>query len=201
MDPYVESPLVCPRCGLPHRHPRLRRGERAHCSRCGETLALRSWWGRDAALPFALAGLALALPAALEPFVTLGKFGREFVSSVSDPARGFWHHGMFTLGAWTWACGVLAPFALLLLLLVLTPSRAGHETRTGRLAAQIAVWSMPEVQVLGILVSFFKLGDVVEARIGPGFWCYAVGSACLVLAWRQHMLVETPAAASRRTTP
>jgi paraquat-inducible protein A len=67
-----------------------------------------------------------------------------------------------------------------------------------RVADGIAFWAMPEVQVLGVLVSFFKLGAIVNARIGPGFWCYAVGAFCMLMAWRLHTLQPSVAALNSR---
>jgi paraquat-inducible protein A len=203
MNTSTEPHMRCRLCGQHHRGVSLESGERATCARCGATLAVRSSWGRDASLAFAITGLALALPAAFKPFVTLGRFGRELTTDVFDPGWGLWDHNMMTLGAWVWTCGVLAPFVLLLLLIVLrfVLSRNGSDATRGymtRVSDGVAFWAMPEVQVLGVLVSFFKLGEIVNARTGPGFWCYAVGAFCMLMAWRLHTLQPSVAALNSR---
>ncbi len=160
--------------------------------RCGATLVKRSWFGRDTTLPFVLAGLALSLPAALSSFVTLGKFGLDYTSHLVDVAGGYWRYGLQLLAAWVWFCGVLAPFGLLLVLLAARlGERAGFTiwpAALARLAERLEFWAMPEVQVLGVLVAFFKLGDVVDVSVGPGLWCYSAGAVFMLLAWRQHSL-------------
>ncbi|MNC97084.1 Paraquat-inducible protein A [compost metagenome] len=50
---------------------------------------------------------------------------------------------------------------------------------------------MPEVQVLGIMVAFLKLGSVVTVKVGPGLWCYGAASLCLLVAWRRFTLQPT----------
>lgn len=170
----------------------LARGQRASCVRCGATLAKRAWWGTDAVVPLGLSALALAAPAAFMPYVTLGKFGRAQSSHVGDVAGGLWDFGLPALAGWVWFCGVLAPLALVTLLLLRAAwrprSTEGAIGDLDRAAERVAFWAMPEVQVLGVLVSFFKLGDVVDAQIGAGFWCYAGAAACVLLAWRRHSL-------------
>ena len=45
-------------------------------------------------------------------------------------------------------------------------------------------WAMPEVLALGVVVSVFKVRDVVNVRVGPGFWCYLATALMLFLALR-----------------
>jgi paraquat-inducible protein A len=112
------------------------------------------------------------------------------------------------MGAWVFFCGTLAPFSLLILLIAVLWSDGRNNLRelNGRLrrwAHFIEYWAMPEVQVLGVMVAFFKLGDVVEVSVGPGLWCYGAASLFTLLAWRrfnlqprQERAVATPARAS-----
>jgi paraquat-inducible protein A len=152
----------------------------------------RARLGGDAALAFALAGLALAIPSALLPFVTLVKASATRTSFLTGSFSGLWSHDMNALGFWVLCCGILAPFALLLVLTAAIWTE--HHAAPGRfhqlrqLAHFIAYWAMPEVQILGVMVAFFKLGDVVDVSIGPGLWCYAAASLFTLLAWRHFTL-------------
>lgn len=134
----------------------------------------------------------LAIPAALLPFVTLVKVSAVRTSFLTDSFMGLWSHDMNALGFWVLCCGVLAPFALLLVLVAAV--WAERRDTTGRfhqlrqLARFIEYWAMPEVQILGVMVAFFKLGDVVDVSIGPGLWCYGATSLFTLLAWRQFNL-------------
>jgi paraquat-inducible protein A len=156
-------------------------------------MAERGRLGRQAALAFALAGLFLAIPAATLPFVTLGKFGRDRTTILTDSFQGFWAHGFESLGMWVLLCGVAAPIGLLALLVAVLvtdrrPEMAGLNTRLRRWAHGVEYWAMPEVQVLGVMVAFFKLGDVVQVFVGPGLWCYGAMSLLTLLAWRRFNL-------------
>jgi paraquat-inducible protein A len=187
-----DDALICPLCGQAHRHQPLRPGQRACCIRCETTLEERARLGPDAALAFALAGLALAIPSAWLPFVTLAKVSATRTSFLTGSFTGLWSHDMNALGFWVLCCGVLAPFALLLVLaMAIWAERrdaAGRFRQLRQLAHFIEYWAMPEVQILGVMVAFFKLGDVVDVSIGPGLWCYAAASLFTLLAWRHFNL-------------
>jgi paraquat-inducible protein A len=192
MNPELFS-FRCPLCDQRHKARPLRRGQRAQCVRCGTTMAERGWIGTNAAVAFALTGLALTLPALWLPFVSLQQFGRLRVTHLTVGFTGFWSHGFSSLGAWVLFCGVLAPVALLVLLVLIfaTDRREPWEPLNHglrRLAAFIQYWAMPEVQVLGVMVAFLKLGSIVTLNVGPGLWCYAVVSICMLAAWRRFNL-------------
>lgn len=161
--------------------------------RCHTTIAERGWLGPDTAMAFALGGLFLSLPALLLPFVTLQQFGQARVTHVTVGFTGLWSHGFSSLGAWVLFCGILAPVALLTLLVVVLATegreafRAWHQRLRG-VAAFVEYWAMPEVQVLGVMVAFLKLGSIVTLNVGPGLWCYAGASLCMVAAWRRFSL-------------
>lgn len=171
-------------------------------------MAERGRLGRQAALAFALTGLLLAIPAATLPFVTLGKFGRERTTILSDSFQGLWAHGFAPLGLWVLTCGVIAPIGLLTLLVAVLatdrrPALRSLNQRLRRWAHGVEHWAMPEVQVLGVMVAFFKLGAVVQVFVGPGLWCYGGMSLFTLLAWRRFNLQprqERAALLSGRTT-
>lgn len=149
-------------------------------------------------LALTLSGVFLAIPSLMLPFVTLEKFGRERVTVVTAGFEGYWARGFESLGALVLLCGTLAPFSLLLLLvaIIFTDNRSKFTEWNSRLrhwANAIEYWAMPEVQVLGVMVAFFKLGDLVNLTVGPGLWCYAAASLFTLLAWRRFHLQPVPA--------
>lgn len=187
--PPDDNSLPCPLCGQPHVARVLKRGQRAVCVRCGTTMTERGWLSPEAALAFALSGLALTLPAMLLPFVTLQQFGHVRTTFLTVGFSGFWAHGFSALGAWVLFCGTLAPIGLLVLLIALLGthgrekfSKWNHRLRVA--ADAVEYWAMPEVQVLGVMVAFFKLGAIVTLTVGPGLWCYGAASLCMLVAWR-----------------
>jgi paraquat-inducible protein A len=186
--------VSCPLCGRLHHPVALKRGERALCARCGTTLDRRRG-GHDAALAFTLTALILAVPAVELPLVVVRKFGAEHASYVWTGIRSLWQDGMPLLSVWVALCGVVVPLTLLttLVMLILARSR-GPYRRAARVWARTAHalqhWSMPEVQVLAVLVAFVKIGALVQVHPGLGLWFYAAMTVAMLLAWRSTELLE-----------
>ena len=147
---------------------------------------------QQSGLAFCLAGLFLAAPSFLLPFVSLNKFGNTRVCFLMNTARGLWHNGMAALGGWVLFCGMLAPLALLLVLAATFASDLAGSVKANqglvRAATMLAHWAMPEVLALGVLVSVFKVRDLVNVRLEPGFWCYLAAALMLLLALRSFKL-------------
>jgi paraquat-inducible protein A len=143
---------------------------------------------QQSALAFCLTGLILAAPSFLLPFVTLNKFGNTHVCFLMNTAGGLWHNGMAVLGGWVLFCGMLAPLVLLFILAATFANGLGASVKANkglvRVATMLAHWAMPDVLALGVLVSVFKVRDLVNVRLGPGFWCYLATALMLLLALR-----------------
>ncbi len=181
--------LVCRLCGQEHGEVRLAPGESALCGRCGATLERRGLFGPDATMAYALTGLIFAVPATLLPFMTAEKLGDERVGFLFTGMLYMWDHGMALVAVPVFLFGYLLPVFLLGALGALMAGarlglRPAHARGLHQAARVVVHWSMPEVQVLAVLVALMKLGSVVDVAIGPGFWCYAAMSVFLLFAWR-----------------
>src|SRR5690606_18619503 len=102
----VSSLLECRFCGQPHAPVAAARGTRLLCTRCGITLARRSWLGPQAPFAFAITAVLLAPPALLLPFATVAKIGAPRSTRVIDGAAALWDHGLPLLAGWVALCGV-----------------------------------------------------------------------------------------------
>jgi paraquat-inducible protein A len=135
-------------------------------------------------MAFALAGLVLAVPAALLPFITVEKLGNVRTGNFVDGVFQLHAHGMPFLAVWVFICGSLAPILLLIALL----ANRRHVRKARSLGEALAHWTMPEVYVLAVFVSLMRLGKVVDVEINAGFWSYTAMSIALLLSWRSFRL-------------
>jgi paraquat-inducible protein A len=150
-------------------------------------MAKGSRLGPDATFVFSVTGLILAAPAIFLPFIGAEKLGDARTSLLLTGVGAMWDDGMGIVSLLVLLCGILLPVALLAFLALLhVPGKfgwhAGDAAGLGRAARLLGHWSIPEVQVLAVLVAIMKLGRLVDITIGPAFWFYCAMAAMLILA-------------------
>jgi paraquat-inducible protein A len=143
-------------------------------------------------IPLALALAAIVLYAAAMslPFATAAKFGEAQSGYLFSGVTTLWRSGYQELAILVVGCGLAAPLilngALGMLLVVPRTRRATPPMRAClRVASWIEKWSMPEVQMLAVIVAFTKISTLVETRPGAGLWLYAAAAVFTLLAWRR----------------
>jgi paraquat-inducible protein A len=197
-----DRPLACPWCGQLHARVALRPGDTCQCVRCDAHLATGRASNWQATLAWVLTGLILWVPANFLPIAATSHFGNVRESLLATGVTSLWSQGMPWVAVLVALCGIAAPLLLLLALAGLVGpiilDRASTRLRfLVRWLRALELWSIPEVYLLGVLVSFIKLGDVVRAAPGPGLWCHAGMSLALFIAWRRF---DLDAAAAALTT-
>lgn len=165
--------------------------------RCDATLARGTRLGGDAALAFATTGLLLAGPAIWLPLVEVSKFHAVRASDAISGVRALWLANMHLLAIWVFFGGVLMPVLLLgaltgLLVSARSGWRPGSTERWWRGVRICVRWAMPEVQMLAILVAFARLGTMVRVEPGPGLWCYAGMTGCMLAGWHSFEGYQKP---------
>lgn len=145
---------------------------------------------RDSCLPLALTALVLLVAGLSLPLATATKFGSHQAGYVWSGIAVLWNGGYEPLAALVLGCGVVAPLGLTLSLCVLLLAARGGRRGRGwvrwlHLATWFEQWSMPEVQMLGVIVALTKLSALVTTKTAPGLWCYGLAAFFALLAWRR----------------
>jgi paraquat-inducible protein A len=164
-------------------------GEVARCVRCTSVMAKGRRLGPEAPLVFALTALILAVPASTLPFMGAGKLGDVRTSLLFTGVEAIWNQHMRAMATLVLLLGGIVPMALIasIALLLAPPKLRGvffTDPEIAKVVAFLERWSIPEVQVLAVLVALMKLGSLVHVVIGPGFWCYCGMSVFLLMALR-----------------
>lgn len=182
--------LACPHCGLVQRLPAEALPTRCTCARCA--VALEVWW-HDPRLATALAltSLILFIPAILLPMMRLETLGHATEASILDGVTHMLGHGEIFVGLVILIFSlILPPLKLLALLLVSTRILpAGGRARVSRWVEVLGRWGMLDVLVVAVLIAFFKLGDTVQIRPGPGLFLFA---ACVLLSLLASSCLHPP---------
>ena len=179
--------LACPDCDALFTAPEVRAGERVICPRCSANIFSRrpNFVNRAAALACAAAFFFLLANAF--PFLTLRADYRESDMLLVGSVSGLAQQGFPVLGTMVGIFMLAAPSLLMVAMLyVLIPllrerrlpgaryfCRAMYEARR---------WNMVQVFLLGVLVSFMKLGKLATLTLGTSFWAFVGVIVCLTAA-------------------
>jgi paraquat-inducible protein A len=177
--------VACPGCDLLQHVPSLPSGSKAHCTRCGETLATAPPDPLDRTLALTLAALVVLVVANTMPLMGLEAVGRTASTTIIGGAREMWLQGREVTAVVVGFCAVVSPAVYLLcmlavLLAVRRPPAPHWAGQLLRWAERVRPWSMNEVMMLGILVALTKIAAL--AQVIPGIGMYAVGALVILLA-------------------
>lgn len=141
----------------------------------------------EAPLAYALTALILLATACCLPLATAAKFGEHHSAYLVSGVTQLWHEGDGFLALLVAAFGLVLPVILAATLAGLLVAARGARPRPAlrgwlRFAVRLGHWSMPEVQLLGIVVAFTKLSALAETHPAAGLWCYAAAGIFTLLA-------------------
>lgn len=176
----------CATCGLVHGLEPLAEGQRARCRRCHSVIARSGGSTANAsAASAALAALMLYPLAVSLPILRIERLGEVAESSVWAGSLGLLAHGEIAVGLVVFLCSVVLPLLKLVAILVLV--RRGPRLGQRRAWVWHAVeitgrWGMLDVLLVALLVSWLKLGSLVEVSPGPGAVAFTACVFCSLLA-------------------
>jgi len=180
------APVVaCRECDLLQRVPPLPAGGKAHCPRCGFTLAARRTDPIERPLALAVTAAIVLVVANAAPLMDLSAVGRRASTTIAGGVYEMWVHGEQVTAAIVALCAIVAPscYILFILAVLLAARRPPAPHWTGALlrwGLHMEPWTMFEVMLLGILVALTKIAEL--ATVDPGIGLYALGALVVLIA-------------------
>jgi paraquat-inducible protein A len=181
----MNSLIACHECDVLHQVHPLPDGAAARCVRCGALLYYQKKDSLDRTLALTIAGLVLFIVANTFPFLAMKSGGLVRETTLITGIKGLYLQGMEALALLVLLTSILVPFIQIAgMLYVLVPLKVNRVPRNlavvYRFLRSLQPWGMMEVFMLGILVSYVKLGKM--AKIVPGLAIYSFVVLIFVLA-------------------
>ncbi|MBU2112147.1 MAG: PqiA/YebS family transporter subunit [Gammaproteobacteria bacterium] len=176
LTPEVEL-VLCRHCDLVQQLPLLQAGDEACCTRCGNHLDARH---PDPVLrPVMYAGSALfmLLLANLFPFVSMYAAGNSNQMSFFDTSSVLFEQHQQWLALLVWLFIQAVPAACMVAIIYLKlgmlyqlPARVW----VARVLYMLKPWSMVDIFLMGLIISFVKLVADAEISLGASFWAFCL---------------------------
>lgn len=181
------NPFDCPTCGTVHHPVEPPPGRVAYCRRCSTPLKETRRFSQNASLAFALTAAIAFFTLTFLPLMTVHKIGLHRSIDLHGIGASIFTEGMPLLGSFVNFCLIIGPVLLLSTLLILLLAARVRWAFPGwrhmlKLTAFAQRWSMPEVLLLAIVVSFLKIGTLAAAAVGLGFVMLVLGTLALIVA-------------------
>ncbi len=169
--------IACHECDLLHQRQQLEGGETALCKRCGATLYSEKVDMINRSLALNLTALILYLIAVSLPFLGIEAKGIVVEINLIQSVTALYEQGMKMMSVVVCVVLLIVPVLRILgMLFVLIPLKINkvppHSKLTYYLVEWVAPWNMVEVFLIGILVTFVKLGGLATILPGISFWAF-----------------------------
>lgn len=176
--PTQDAELVlCRHCDLLQHLPQLQEGEQAHCLRCDHQLDVRQLQPILRPVLYAASALFMMLLTNLFPFVSLGVAGNRSEMHFFDTATVLFseYHQALAILVWLFIQAVpafcmCAVIYLKLGMLFKLPARIW----VARVLFMLKPWSMVDIFLMGLLISFVKLVANTDISLGLSFWAFCL---------------------------
>ncbi|HWX00912.1 paraquat-inducible protein A [Collimonas sp.] len=175
----VPDLIACEGCDALYRKVQLRRGEIAHCPRCGTELDRDDGRQRERILPLTVASLIMFLIANSFPIVEIELQGLRSQTTLFGAVLSLSAEGMSLVAMLVLATTILFPLLQLLFLLYLLLTLRSDRTPPGfrwlvHAMQNLRPWGMVEVFLLGVLVAVVKLSNMATVLPGVALWAFGV---------------------------
>ncbi len=190
-----EAVILCHSCDVAVSKRALPSNVRALCPRCHTELYHAPFCTVSGILALCVTALLLFIPANYFPILELRFLGSIRSSTVFDGALTVIEQGYYVVGAAVISAAIIAPLLFILSVLVQTLIlKFGIRNRVYRNILKLLLkqhgfinqFSMPEIYVISILVTYFNLGDFADVTFGVGSFCYAMLFIAMIFLQREY---------------
>lgn len=177
--------VLCDECDWLMRLPERGPGERAHCPRCHHHVAEAAQGNAQRPLAWAIASLMMLILVFSFPFLGFSTSGIGHVMDFADAARALinYHYGelAFVLLATT---VVLPGFYLCALVYICSGIQLRRSwpgsVAIARVLRPLEPWMMPDVFIVGVLVSLIKIMSLADVHIRLSFVAFCLYAVMLI---------------------
>ena len=180
------SQMVCHECDLLIGMPALEFGQKAFCPRCNYLLAANRPHALSIVFAFAVAGLGFLLLATAFPFLGFSAGGQERTVTLLQSIAILFSEDLPSLAAIVFASIIAIPAAFLVGIIYVSSALAIQRLLPGTVALlrwvlMLVPWSMAEIFLIGILVSFVKIVEIADVSLELSFWSYVLFTVCITV--------------------
>jgi paraquat-inducible protein A len=177
-SPSAASELaLCSHCDLMQYLPVLAPDEEASCQRCGHHLDARHVQPVLRPVLFAASALFMLLLANLFPFVSMYAAGNSNEMNFFDTSSVLFteHHQWLAIIVWLFIQAIPAACMIAVLYLKLgMVYKVPALTWVARVLYMLKPWSMVDIFLMGLIISFVKLVADADISLGPSFWAFCL---------------------------
>ncbi len=169
--------VLCRYCDLLQELPTLEDGQEAHCARCGHELDARQ---RESALRpilYALSALFMLLLTNLFPFIGMDAAGSVREMDFLDTSAVLLDEDYPWLALLVWLFIQAIPAFCMSAIIYLKLGmyfRLPALVQVARMLFTLKPWSMVDIFLIGLIVSFVKLLTHFEISLGMSFWAFCL---------------------------
>jgi len=183
-QPQVATPatpaselVLCRYCDLLQELPQLQDGEEADCQRCGHELDARQRESAIRPILYAISALFMLVLTNLFPFVGMDAAGSHRDMDFLDTSAVLLSENYPWLAILVWLFIQAIPAFCMLAIVYLKLGmyiRLPALVQTARLLYALKPWSMVDIFLIGLIVSFVKLLTHFEISLGMSFWAFCM---------------------------
>ena len=179
MQENTTSRIVCHECDLLVGVPVLVPGQKAFCPRCGYLLTANRPHAFHMILACAVTGLIFLALGTAFPFLGFSAGGQNRTVTLLQSIGILAAEKMPEMAVIVFASIILIPAIFLLGIIyvlagIIRRKALPEMTRILRWSLKLVPWSMAEIFLIGILVSFVKIVTIADVSLGLSFWSYTL---------------------------